>query len=265
VRSERPREHAYPRVSGKRAAWRPLSLAVAVGVVAAPDSGAAEAGTAWTVNDISVEETVPGQEGAVNTRFEIGNNGDARITVRLHDPAHTRGTIVLIGGRWMLGQGFAPTPGKETQAMDVAALNSQLVIVLLNAVLPRGPPPPGQPRQVMLTEKNNPIRIATETAAAEYRPPWTVEGTVSVPAADAPVSYHLSFTWSAEEQQKTRIFAGTVSDSAPAVSFPDSMTLAGWSVRQIGPRRQASPGASAHAGAPPPPRAATVGELRKLP
>jgi hypothetical protein len=195
----------------------------------------------------------------------VGDNGDARISVTLHDAGHSRGTILLIGGRWMLSQGFS-APARQIHAMDIAALNSQLVIVLLTAALPKGPPPPGEPRHVFVTEKNNPIRIATETASAEYAPPWTVDGTVGLAAADAPVSYHLSFTWSADEHPTTRVFTGTVSDAESAVSFPDSMKLAGWTVREIGARRPAADG-SAASGAPAPPAAkvATVGELRRLP
>lgn len=251
--------------SGRRC----LALALVVAVATAPlSSRAVEPRAAWTTNDISVVETASGHEASASTRFEVGNNGDARITVSLDDTAHSRGTILLIAGRWMLTQGFSAPAANEIHAMDVAALNSQLVIVLLTAALPKGPPPPGTPRHVLVTEKNNPIRIATETASAEYGAPWTVDGTVSAPAADAPVTYHLSFTWSAEEQhQMTRVFSGTVSDAQSAVSFPDSMKLAGWTVRAIGSQPPAvSAGGARSAGSlPPAPKVATVGELRSLP
>ena len=178
---------------------------------------------------------------------------------------------MLIAGRWLLTQGFAATPGSEIRAMDVAALNSQLVILLLSAALPRGPPAPGTPQHVFVTEKNNPIRIATETASAEYNPPWTVDGTVSVSTADAPVAYHLSFTWSPSEHETTRVFSGTVANAGSAVSFPDSMKLAGWTVHEIGAHQPAAPagGAESAGGVASPktgsPQVATVGELRRLP
>jgi hypothetical protein len=252
VRLARRSAEAQRRLHAKHA-WL-LTPALAAAIVAVPvESGAAEPRAAWTASDISVAETASGHEAPVSTRFEVAGNGDARITVTLHDAARTRGTILLIAGRWMLSQGFTATPGNEIHAMDVAALNSQLVIVLLTAVLPAGPPPPGAPRQVHVTEKSNPIRIATETASAEYGVPWTVDGTVSVPAADAPVTYHLSFTWSAQEHQTTRVFSGTVSDGESVRSLPDAMKLAGWTVRAIGARRPAPAGA------------ATLGELRRLP
>jgi hypothetical protein len=255
---------------------RGLSVALAAGLsTAALGAATAEPRAPWSANDINVVETTPGQEATASTHFEVGNNGDARVSVSLHDAAHTRGTIVLIAGRWLLTQGFPATPGNEIRAMDVAALNSQLVIVLLTAALPEGPPSPGTPRHVFVTEKNNPIRIATETASAEYNPPWTVDGTVSVPTADAPVTYRLSFTWSVPEHQTTRVFSGTVADTDSTVSFPDSMKLAGWTVREVGARRQPAPpgstgstggtGSARSGGAVASPKVATVGELRRLP
>jgi hypothetical protein len=254
-------------VIGGHAGRFPGLAVVAAVLTASPGSRALEPRAAWNANDISVVETASGHEASASTRFEVGNNGDARITVSLHDTARTSGTILLIAGRWMLSQGFSPPAGNDIHAMDVAALNSQLVIVLLTAALPKGAPPPGAPRHVFVTEKNNPIRIATETASAEYRPPWTVDGTVSVTAADAPVGYHLSFTWSAQEHPTTRVFSGTVSDAESAISFPDSMKLAGWTVRAIGPRPPAASEGGARSGGslPPAPKVATLGELRSLP
>jgi hypothetical protein len=232
---------------------------------AAPVAGTGEVRGGWTVNDISVVQIAPGEERGANTRFEIGHEGDARISVSLRDSAHTRGTILLIGGRWMLAQGFAPTPGREIEAMDLAALNSQLVIVLLTAALPKGPPPPGAPQHVLLTERNNPIRIVTETASAEYSPPWTIDGTVSVPGEGAPASFRLSFTWSAQGHPTTRVFTGSVGNTKPALSIPDSMKLTGWSVHEIGRRaadRSPQKSTTAHAAAA---HVVTVGELRSLP
>jgi hypothetical protein len=252
VRLARRTEGAHRPLSAGRA--RRLMLALAAGIVAVPVGGrAAEPRAAWMANDISVLESSPGQEAPVSTHFEVASNGDARISATLHDAAHTRGTILLVAGRWMLSQGFSATPGSEIHALDAAALNSQLVVVLLTAALPEGPPPPGAPRQVRVTEKNNPIRISTETASAEYGAPWTVDGTVSVEAPGAPANYHLSFTWSAQEHETTRVFSGTVSDAQSTLSLPDSMKLAGWTVRAIGARR------------PPPAEATTLGELRRFP
>jgi hypothetical protein len=240
---------------------RPLALA-AVALFASPAgpvcaAAAGEAHAAWTPNDISVTQSVEGQERA-STRFEVGANGDARVAVSLHDGGvHTAGTILLIGGRWMLLRGFTAAPAKAVGALDVAALNSQLVIVLLTAVLPDGPPAKGAPPRVHFEEKARRVRIATATATGEYDAPWSVEGTISASAADASTSFRLTFTCSDRGHPSTTVFAGNVGNSQPPVQLPDSMKLAGWTLRRIGATSDPGVGSPDH-------MPATVGELRKL-
>ena len=132
----------------------------------------AEALAAWAPDDIRVSQTETGRPGSASSHFEIAPNGDARIAVELRDDGtHTSGTILLIGGQWMLTQGFASKGGSEIEALDAAALSSQLVIVLLTAALPGGRPAPGPPQHVRFAEKAKPIRIATAS-----RVPRTVDG-----------------------------------------------------------------------------------------
>jgi hypothetical protein len=225
-----------------------------------PAAALAAGPPAWAPNDISVSQTVPGRPGSANTHFEVGATGDARITVDLRDSStHTTGTIVLIGGRWMLTRGFTSAGRKEIEALDVAALNSQLVIVLLTAALPGGPPAPGPPQHVRFAEKANPIRIATATASAVYGAPWTVTGSVTVSGANAPATYQLSFTCSEQGVAQTMEFAGSAGDAKSPVDLPDSMKLAGWKVRRLSLAKEPSPGSTQ-----PPPKAATLGELRQI-
>jgi len=232
---------------------------------AAPTSAVAPASTAWTPNDIRVVQSEPGRSGSASTHFEVAANGDARIAVELRDDgSHTTGTILLIAGRWMLTRGFASRAGKEIEALDVAALNSQLVIVLLTAVLPGGRPAPGPPQHVRFAEKAKPIRIATASTSAEYHAPWTVTGSVTVPEADAPASYQLSFTYSQEGVARTLDFAGSVADAKSALDLPDSMKIEGWKIRKLSTTPQSSSsGTQSGDGAQHAlPKVATLGELR---
>ena len=234
----------------------------------------AEAGATWTPDDISVAQSVSGQPPTASTRFEVAPNGDARITIeRREGSTHSSGTIILIGGRWMLSRGFAAPAGRELESLDLAAVNSQLVMVLLTAALPDGPPAPGAPTNVRFAEKNNPIRIATATASAEYAAPWTVVGTVTEPAVGSATSYELSFTYAEQGLSRTVDFAGTVARAKSSPEFPDTMKLAGWKVRRLPESPEPSAGtaasgpvssgatttAAAHA-----PNALTIGELRQL-
>ena len=241
-----------------------LALGLSAPLAMAP---AANARASWEAKDIRVVETVPGQKGSADTRLEVASNGDARVTVDLSDDSsRTKGTILLIAGRWMLTQGFTPKPGEEIDVLDAAALSSQLVVALLSAALPKGPPAPGPPQHVLFSEKTKPIRVSTQSASGDYNPPWRVEGTVTVPATAAPATYHLSFTFSAEGQPVKLDLAGSIGTPSPPISFPDSMTLAGWAIHKIGPYQEQLPdGTKLDYGArPQSPKAATIGELRKL-
>jgi hypothetical protein len=221
----------------------------------------------WVAKDVSASLTVPGQQGASNTRLEVGENGDARVTFDvLEGSNHTKGTIILIAGRWMLTQGFTPTPGEEIDEMDAAALTAQLVMKLLEAGLPKGPPAPGTSRHVSYSEKTSAIKVSTTSASGEYGPPWSVNGTVTVQAPGSPANYRLNFKYSDEGHTVNMNLEGNVADTKSVVSFPDSMPLSGWTIQNVGPYQERSPdgtkvdyGARAQI-----PKATTVGELRKL-
>lgn len=225
------------------------------------------AAAAWAPDDISVSQSVPGEPASATTRFQVAANGDARIAIERHDGSiRTSGTILLIAGRWMLTQGFAASSGKEIESLDLAALNSQLVIVLLTAALPDGPPAPDKPQHVRFAEKNNPIRIATASTSAEYRPPWTVLGAVTVPAADVAANFQLSFTYPDRGISRTIDFAGSAGSARAPLDLPDSMKLAGWKISRLPQSLDSSLTAAQPdaAGEKRARSAATVGELRQL-
>jgi hypothetical protein len=241
-----------------------LSVAFATG---SSSGNAADGELSWVAKDVSASLTVPGQQGASNTRIEVGANGDARVTFDVLDGGnHTKGTIILIAGRWMLTQGFTPTPGEEIDEMDAAALTSQLIIKLLEAVLPKGPPAPGTSRHVSYSERTNAIQVATTSASGEYSPPWSVNGTVAVQAPGFPATYRLNFKYSDEGHTLNMNLAGSVADPKTVVSFPDSMPLSGWTIHNVGPYQERSPDGNKfdYGARPQIPKATTVGELRKL-
>lgn len=225
------------------------------------------AAASWALDDISVSQSVSGEPASATSRFEVAPNGDARIAIeRREGSTRISGTIVLIAGRWMLTQGFAASSGKEIESLDLAALNSQLVIVLLSAALPDGPPAPGKPQHVRVAEKNNPIRIATASTSTEYHAPWTAVGTVTVPSADAAANYQLSFTYSDRGISRTIDFAGSAGSARAPLDLPDSMKLAGWKISRLPQSLESSLTAAQPdaAGEKRARAAATVRELRQL-
>lgn len=239
-------------------------LATLLAAVSLAASAPAAAG--WAPNDISVSRSAPGEPASFSTHFEVAPDGDARVAVeRREGGRRTAGTILLIGGRWMLTRGFAASTS-EIDSLDRAALDSQLIIVLLTAAFPDGPPAPGEPHHVRFAEKTNPIRMTTASTAAEYRAPWTVVGTVTVPAAEAAANYQLSFTYSDQGVAHTVDFAGSAGTTKSPLDLPDSTKLAGWKVRRLPQSLESSLTAAPPqaASAEDAQRVATLGELRQL-
>lgn len=218
--------------------FRIVCLAVCLSCVASAQGS----GPTWVANDVRVCASSPGSDGAADTRLEIGVNGDARITLDLRGGEdRTVGTIDLIAGRWMLTQGFSPAPGAEIDDMDVGVLNAKLVMRLLSTTLPKGPPPPGAPRRIEHSDKAYPIQLTTMSASAEYGPPWSVSGTVEVKAAGASANYQLKITYVDQGRTVKMNLDGSLANQSTAVSFPDSMSLSGWTIHKVGPYQEQSP------------------------
>jgi hypothetical protein len=220
--------------------------------------------TSWVANDVSVLQTMPGQDGSEQSRLETGENGDTRITFDLRGGGkHAEGTIVIVADRWMLIQGFTPRPGVEIDEMDIAILNCQLVVRLLEAALPKGPPAPGTPARFSVSEKIKPIQVGTPSAFGEYGPPWTVDGTVDVPSKDAPANYQLMFTYFSEGHSTTMKLVGRVGSAL--LSLPDATPLAGWAVHRLGHHQHESSNSTGtdQSARPETSPAATIGDLRK--
>ena len=238
-------------------------LAVAAGAATADEPGIGSL-PAWSVRNIEVTETAPPIPGAEATQLSVADDGDAQISIDVTDgKEQTKGLILVISGRWMVTKGLTLQRGSETNLMDIAALNSQLVMALLNTTLPQGPPGPGESVKVEHTETQRALRVGTSSGSGEYGVPWKVSGTVSVASADAPTVFQLDFVFSSREDKEAAHLSGQVSRPQPAVSIPDSLPLSGWAVYSIGPHQESTPdGPKVKYGAVAAADAATVGELR---
>jgi hypothetical protein len=222
----------------------------------------------WAMTNFDVTETVESVTGAETTRVAVARNGDARIVVDITggpvSKEPRRGTILLISGRWMATQDLSLESGSELDLMDIAALNSQLVMNLLRLALPEGPPKPGKPVQISLKEDHRPLQVGTSSGSGEYGAPWKVNGTACVAGPQAPVSYQLEFVFKTRDDEQDVHLAGQVSRTATPMEIVDSESLDGWKVYALGPRQEtARAGTKMTFGAQLAPAAATVGELRR--
>jgi hypothetical protein len=247
-----------------RFAWALCGLgAVMIGSTQARSQDAA-ALSPWAMTSFDVTQTVPSVTIVETTKLAVAANGDARIAVDINSgKERRRGTILLVAGRWMATQGLTLQSGSELDLMDIAAMNSQLVMTLLRLALPEGPPQPGGPVRIDLKDQRTPVKVATSSASGEYGAPWSASGTVSAAAAGAPVNYQLDFKFKTREDEQEVHLKGQVSRPDPPLAIPDSDSLAGWSVYAIGPGQKVSRDGRGGYGAQPAPAAATVGELRQ--
>jgi hypothetical protein len=242
-----------------------ILAALLTAAVSAAD--AADQSSAWAaMTNFNVTQTMHGQPGIVKTRVESGNGGDARIVIDISDgKQQTKGTILLISGRWMVTQGLTLQAGSEIDLMDIAALNSQLVRALLQAAVPQGPPEAGKERRILVTELNHPIQVSTTSASGEYGVPWTLAGTVRESAEAERTEYQLDFTSTTDGTKATMHLEGDVSRANPPFVVPDSTLLTGWKVHKIGPYQEPVPGGGTkfdYGARPEGASVATVGELR---
>ena len=216
---------------------------------------------------VAVTQTMHGQRGRVFTKLELAANGDAKVSFDANDGSKTSaGTILLVSGQWMLISGLTAEPGREIDSLDVAALNSQLVLSLLSRVLPEGLPSGGGERVVSFVEDREPIEVGTSSASGEYPVPWSVRGKIKSVAESTVVNYALEFTFREEHADSTMHLEGFVENPVNQLILEDSTSLKGWDVHKIGVfQEHTDAGSTFDYGA----RSATVsaktiGELRQI-
>ena len=189
---------------------------------------------AWQPSVIDVTQTVIGHPDKVSTKLEMASNGDARVTYAQTDGESPQaGTILVISGRWMLVKGLKSEKGREIDFLDIAGLNSQLLLTLLSKSLPNGPPAAGEFHEISFTEKVEPIQVGTSSASGVYPAPWSVTGNAMAPS-DSTVTYSIDFKVERGDFPTLHL-EGAVSTPAGAIELADSMSLAGWAVHKIGP------------------------------
>ena len=229
-------------------------MAVAMILAATPAAGVRAADAdAWSADHVDVTETVDGQAGTVTTRLETATAGDVRISVDLSDGrTHTKGSILLIAGKWLASRDLPQQPAQPLDYVDAAALNSQLVLALLRAGAPQGPPAPGKTATVSVTEPSRAIHVSTATASGDFAAPWTLSGTVKMPGVKALAEYRLMLRYRADGRDASIHISGAAGVAVPPFDVPDDMPLTGWKIFRLTGGRYSAEDA-----------AGTVGELRK--
>ncbi len=217
----------------------------------------------WQPSVIDITKTVIGHPDQLFTKLEMAPNGDARVTYETTDGESPQaGTILVISGRWMLVKGLNLEKGREIDLLDIASLNSQLLLTLLSKSLPNGPPAAGDAQEISFTEEVEPIQVSTSSASGVYPAPWSVTGNARA-LSNSTVTYSIDFNVKRGDVP-TMHLEGAVSTPSAAIELSDSMSLTGWTVYKIGPyEEQTSQGTVLDYGAKASAvTAKTLGELR---
>lgn len=216
---------------------------------------------AWfKMNALTVTISVPGNLDTVRYSFEIAPNSDFRINLKSKEAG---GTLMLISGV-LVSKDLPIQAGYEIDAIDGPALTMQLVNKLLAFAVGTSPDALRGHRAVDLTEKTAAIHVATSSAEGQYQAPWQLEGFVEV-VTPGVITFHLTHSFKDDRgNDLTATYVGQWEHRSTPPLLPDSLSLKGWRVFDLGPiQRSSSQGTVLDYGATPSSSGyPTVGALR---
>jgi hypothetical protein len=159
--------------------------------------------------------------------LERYENEDFRIDVK---NANNEGTILMIGGKFMLVKGLDLKSGYEIDAVDGPVIMMMATIHLLYHAFPNGPPTQPMSYPINIVNKKDSINVYTMSAHGEWLAPWSMEGTLN--SIDPK---HLTFDLSAKFKNWDSLkVSGEWIDDRKQLSYPDESALNGWKVLTIG-------------------------------
>ena len=202
--------------------------------------------------------------GAVSDwSFDLGDGGgDLRLRVHEHGPkGERRGELVIVCGRALAIHDLEGVPqGRELEEVDAPGLVLQLTRAVLQRLVPAGPEKVVGSLSVEQEESSMALTAATMSASGRMDAPWHAVANLRRDDGDT-VSFELALRYcvGTPEQSELRV-SGSCMMSAPTLVLDDSMSLAGWRVFFLGPRREER---TLDFGTRPEPRVGTVGDLRR--
>lgn len=244
-----------------------LMLVTLVFLAPASTSFAAEKISWFKGNHVSVQAAAEGDKNP--TRYELWVSGPGDIRVEESDSAgKQRGSILLVGGRFIAMRGMDSEPGMEIDAMDVPALNWQLAAQLLERAFPGGPPASFPSKEVTVFEPTQGIEVGTMSAGGEYGAPWKLRAKASRGEAGR-ISYQLNFSCTDSETGKSAppvTLSGTWEHLESNPETPASTSLDGWKIFSLGPtqRQDGNSHILDYGASSVKDHAQTVGDLKKL-
>lgn len=169
---------------------------------------------------------------------------DVRVRYRqAADGKVNEGELLLIGGRVLALKGGDVHAGHEIDLIDGPALMLQTVVSLLHVAVPSGPSAVKGEQRISLREAKRRIAVATQSASADYGPPWSVSGKLLRTSGNA-IDFDLAFEYrpmdpfggATDEKPQAMELSGTLSYPETRVDLPDSFELKDWKLVELGPQ-----------------------------
>lgn len=219
-------------------------------------------------NDTTVTVEIAEQSYVGQWRFFFSENRDLRIELSERNGEEVRkGQILLISGRVMVTKGLELKSGYEIDVLDIAALNLQLVMQLLQRVYPSGPDSLAGSYEAEKSDIETGIHVATTSASGTYGPPWRVKSQLNR-IEDNVIEYDLEFAVGGGEgngKDSELHLSGRWKRDKAGRSIDNETEIKGWKVYYLGPyQREIDGGTIFDYGAQPQDvEFETIGELRK--
>ncbi len=166
---------------------------------------------------------------------------DFLLDVQVREPEPMKGSVGMVGGRFMVSRGLTLRRGHELDAIDGPVLSMRLALTVLGRLFPDGPDTVKGLEQVGRDDDVG-IRFATPSASGTIAAPWRVSGSVENYNAGA-VTFDLAMTVPAQTT-RAKAATGTLNlkgrlGMRTEPVFREDASLEGWSVYRVG--RQATP------------------------
>lgn len=145
-----------------------------------------------------------------------------------------KGSLIVINGETLLAKGLNLQPGYEIDALDTPVLMTQLLLTLLDKAVDISPSSLTNKHNIEHHEATMPIRVATKSASAFFKAPWSVSGELTKTGKQN-VNYKLEFQTVLGEDIKYIVSMSGLLNHQAAVKLDDEMPLAGWTVYSLGP------------------------------
>ena len=168
-----------------------------------------------------------------DVQFEIENSSERPVS-----------RMMLIAGQVLAFRDVEVKPGYEIDVLDGAMLTLKLSAELLAVALPNGLDAAGHHHDIKIDNGPRDITVGSASAFGAFSRPWSLLGTVDKPSENR-IEFQFVFKSKPGEASSSRDFwspafameiSGMFERTQSRFRIDDAISLAGWSIHNLGPR-----------------------------